>query len=92
MDWVAVAREFGLPLTMLILALVTGRMRVWVWARELDALNAERERERAEWAAERAELKAERTRWERIGWDSVQMTKEGYRMVDRVLGGSERQP
>lgn len=72
-----VLQEFGLPLGMVIVALILGSRRQWVWGAELDAAEARQEKMRLDYeqrlADQRAahlrreeELAAATARWEQL--------------------------
>jgi hypothetical protein len=83
--WPLIER-FGLPVAMLIIALITGARGIWVWRRELESVNADRTRERTEAETERARERADfavrlreteerAIRWETIAWEAVTTAK-----------------
>jgi hypothetical protein len=77
MDFYTLAQTIGLPLALLVVAILAGRQGVWVWRRELDACNVQLDEMRRDYEARlvaqreahlarEAELAAATERWQTL--------------------------
>jgi hypothetical protein len=70
-EFAAFLGQFGLPLTILVVAAITGARGVWVWGRELKAAN------------DRADAAEHRSReWQDIALKALNV---GEKVVDRTV-------
>jgi hypothetical protein len=70
-EFAAFLGQFGLPITILVVAAVTGARGIWVWGRELKAATAR---------AETAEVRAKE--WQDIALRALNV---GEKVVEKVL-------
>jgi hypothetical protein len=70
-EFAAFLGQFGLPLTILVVAAITGARGIWVWGRELKAANL-----RADTAEERAK------EWQAIALKALNF---GEKVAEKVL-------
>ena len=78
MDLLTIAREFGLPLALVLAAIATGSKGLWCWKREVDEQRLR---------AERAEK--QRDRWEGIAWSTL---TEGHKAATLASDATKDTP
>jgi hypothetical protein len=73
-EFASFLKDYGLPLTMLVIGAITGGRGIWVWGRELKA---------AEARAERAEARADE--WQAIALRALEVGEKGM----TIAGGAK---
>lgn len=69
-ELIAFLGQYGLPITMLIVVIVSGARGIWRWGREVDAANAR---------ADKAELRADK--WQGVALDALKVSKDVVAVV-----------
>lgn len=86
-ETVTFLREFGLPITLLLLAIITGARGDWEWGRSARATRLEVERERAEWRQRLADNEAH---WQAIVEDERARSRKFEGLFMNVLTETHR--
>lgn len=98
MDYATLIQTLGLPVAMLVIAIVASRARWWVWIDELQGCEARMEQLRADYekrleaqraahAARETELAAATERWQRLFFEILGPISSLADVIARSNGG-----
>jgi Tfp pilus assembly protein PilO len=74
MDFYQIAERLGIPVAMLLIALVTGQRGLWIWKRELDECRLQRDEQRRE-----------KEEYKRLAFDLSGLSHKSLSVAEKVV-------